>query len=114
MKRLAAVTSVLLLLLVPGAGARAAAPTATGSAAGPIWAIQLAWSPAVLAPTFPADLTVWPESTFTQLAARGIHYAEINMDWSAVEPSHGQFTFQTLSLDLAHAAQAHVRIYFGG
>ncbi len=109
MQRLAAVASVLLLLFAPCAGARAAAPTATGSTAGPIWAAQLAWSPAG-APMFPAVLAAWPESTFAQLAARGIHYAEINMEWSAVEPSPGQFTFQTLSLDLANAAQAHVRL----
>ena len=115
MKRLAALASLLLFVLAStGAGARAAtAPTAPGAAASPtaspIWAAQLAWSPAG-APPFPVVLAAWPESTFAHLAAQGIHTAEINMEWSAVEPAPGQFTFQVLQLDLANAAQAHVRL----
>ena len=57
-----------------------------------------------------APPAAWPESTFARLAARGIRYAEINMEWAAVEPAPGRFDFQALDADLAHAAQAGVRI----
>lgn len=54
--------------------------------------------------------TAWPEATFAHLAARGIHTAEINMEWGAVEPSPGRFNFQALDADLANAAAAHVHL----
>ncbi len=53
---------------------------------------------------------VWSERTFSHLAARGIHYAEVNMDWSALEPTPGRFDFQALDQTLANAARARVRV----
>ena len=52
----------------------------------------------------------WSERTFAHLVARGIRYAEINMEWAAVEPRPGRFDFQMLDQTLANAAKAHVRI----
>jgi|GEM_PF-1788687 len=53
---------------------------------------------------------VWPESTFAHIAADGIHYAELNMSWAAVEPEYQKFNFHALDQTLANAAAAHVRI----
>ena len=52
----------------------------------------------------------WSRRTFAHLAAQGIHYAEINMAWAAVEPQSGRFDFSLLDGTLAHAAAAHIRI----
>lgn len=52
----------------------------------------------------------WSEATFAALAAKGIHRAEINMEWAAVEPSPGQFNFTLLDGDLANAAKAGVKV----
>jgi hypothetical protein len=57
-----------------------------------------------------APPAAWSEATFARLAARGIHYAELNMEWGAVEPTPGHFNFQALDADLRHAAAAGVRI----
>ncbi len=53
---------------------------------------------------------IWPERTFAALAARGVHYAQIYLNWAAVEPSPDRFDFQVLDRTLANAAKAHVRI----
>lgn len=60
------------------------------------------------AETIPPE--AWSEPIFASLAAHGIHYAEINMEWGAVEPGPGRFNFQLLDQLLANAARAHVRI----
>ena len=60
---------------------------------------------AALRPTRP-----WSEATFAKLAAKGIHRAEINMEWSAVEPAPGKFSFTVLDGDLANAAKAGVKV----
>ncbi len=52
----------------------------------------------------------WSEATFAALAAKGIHRAEINMEWAAVEPSAGKFDFTLLDGDLANAAKAGVKV----
>lgn len=52
----------------------------------------------------------WPVSTFAAMAAKGIHRAEINMEWSSVEPSPGHFDFTLLDGDLANAAKAGVKV----
>ncbi len=54
--------------------------------------------------------TIWSERTFAGLAARGVHYAQLYMDWEAVEPSPGRFDFRILDQTLANAARAHIRI----
>lgn len=60
---------------------------------------------AALHPTRP-----WSEATFATLAAKGIHRAEINLEWSALEPAPGRFSFSVLDGDLANAAKAGVRV----
>ena len=52
----------------------------------------------------------WSERTFAKIAADGIHHAEINMQWGAVEPVKGHFDFTLLDQTLANAAKAHVKI----
>jgi hypothetical protein len=52
----------------------------------------------------------WSEATFAALAAKGIHRAEINMEWAAVEPAPGKFDFTLLDGDLANAAKAGVKV----
>ncbi len=52
----------------------------------------------------------WSEATFAALAAKGIHRAEINMEWAAVEPAQGKFDFTLLDGDLANAAKAGVKV----
>ncbi len=52
----------------------------------------------------------WSEQTFAKLAAGGVHAAEINMEWAAVEPSKDQFDFTLLDEDLANAAKAGVKV----
>ncbi len=52
----------------------------------------------------------WSESVFASLAAHGIHYAEINMEWAAVEPGPGRYNFAVLDRTLENAAKAHVRV----
>jgi hypothetical protein len=54
--------------------------------------------------------TAWPESVFAHMASLGIHYAEINMPWEAVEPTPDHFNFRVLDQTLANAVHAHVRI----
>ncbi len=60
---------------------------------------------AALQPTRP-----WSEATFAKLAAKGIHRAEINLEWAAVEPAPGRFAFAVLDGDLANAAKAGVKV----
>lgn len=54
--------------------------------------------------------TVWPEQTFEAFAAHGVDYAELEMNWTAMEPRPGQFNFTFLDQMLANAAKAHIRI----
>jgi len=56
------------------------------------------------------SVRAWPVRTFTKLAADGIHHAEINMQWGAVEPRPGHYDFTLLDQTLANAAKAHVQI----
>lgn len=52
----------------------------------------------------------WSVATFQAMAAKGIDRAEINMEWAAVEPSPGHFSFTLLDEDLANAAKAGVKL----
>lgn len=52
----------------------------------------------------------WSVATFAQMAAKGIHRAEINMEWAAVEPAPGHFDFSVLDGDLSNAAKAGVKV----
>ena len=52
----------------------------------------------------------WPRRTFARMRSRGIHYAEINLPWGAVEPARGHFNFKVLDQTLANAAEAHIRV----
>ncbi len=54
--------------------------------------------------------TAWPEQTFAAFASHGVHYAELEMNWTAMEPRPGHFNFNFLDQMLANAAEAHVRI----
>ncbi len=54
--------------------------------------------------------TAWPLKTFLHLAAQGVHYAELNMSWAAVEPASNHFDFRLLDQTLSNAAKADVRI----
>jgi hypothetical protein len=52
----------------------------------------------------------WSQATFAALAAKGVGAAEINLEWSALEPQPGQFDFTLLDADLANAAAAGVKL----
>lgn len=70
---------------------------AAGPPPGGIRAVQLAWR-------------AWPVSTFRQLADQGLNRAELNLEWGALEPQPGRFSFGVLDADLAAAAAAHVEL----
>lgn len=76
-------------------------PTPAGGPASAIWAVQLPWSD---------GSQPWPESVFAGLAQKGITQAEINLDWSSIEPRAGVFEFTLLDTDLRNAAAAHVKL----
>ena len=103
------VSPIFILMTLARAGGAIPQTTAKGfrqaAMKTPVWAVQLNWTRAA---TKPAQ--AWPERTFAKIAADGIHYAEINMEWGKVEPQRGKFNFTLLDQTLANAAKAHVQI----
>ena len=60
------------------------------------------------AETIPAS--AWSESVFAGIARNGVHYAEVNLEWGAIEPKPNVFNFEVLDQMLRNAAKAHVRL----
>ena len=71
------------------------------SSSSPVWSTQL---------DFDNNGTAWSESSFAALAADGLTNAEINMSWSAVEPSVGTFDFTELDQEIANASAAGIKL----
>ncbi|HEY4462864.1 MAG TPA: beta-galactosidase, partial [Streptosporangiaceae bacterium] len=76
-----------------------ASPT-TGPA-GKIWSVQLAWD---------SGGQAWSTATFAGLRAKGMDHAEINLNWSQIEPAPGHFDFTKLDADIANAAAAGIKL----
>jgi len=96
------VAAAMVVAFLTGSHAQSA-PDLHGLAAGstPVWSTQL---------DFDNNGTAWSESSFAALAADGMTNAEINMSWSAVEPSAGTFSYTELDQELANAAAAGVKL----
>lgn len=54
--------------------------------------------------------SAWSESVFAGLAKQGVRYAEVNLEWGAIEPKPGVFNFEVLDSMLHNAARVHVRL----
>ncbi|HEY6496354.1 MAG TPA: beta-galactosidase [Trebonia sp.] len=85
--------------------ARRPAAEATDSAgtpsSAPLWSTQL---------LFDDNGTPWSEASFAALKADGLTSAEINLSWSAVEPSQGTFSYTELDQELANASAAGMKL----
>ena len=97
---------ILWEFMLAGAACAARLPTEKGSrqaaVRAPVWAVQLKFTYAATIP-----VQAWPERTFAKIAADGIHHAEINMQWGAVEPRRGDFNFTLLDQTMANAAPTY-------
>jgi hypothetical protein len=77
---------------------RSTAPARNSST---LWATQL---------DFDNNGVPWSEASFAALKADGLNSAEIDMSWTAVEPSAGTFDFTELDQELANAAAAGMKL----
>ncbi|HJP72978.1 MAG TPA: beta-galactosidase [Pseudonocardiaceae bacterium] len=91
---LAAIPVVLATATIPAQAAPAAPIT-------PMWSTQL---------DFDNNGMAWSESSFAALHAKGLNTAEIDMSWSVVEPTQGNFSFAELDQEIANAAAAGMQL----
>jgi Ricin-type beta-trefoil lectin domain/Beta-galactosidase len=90
----------------PTAAHQAAAPAAAPRAAaadwdGTLYATQL---------DYDDNGTPWSEASFAALKSAGLNSAEIDLSWSAIEPSVNTYDFSTLDAELVNAAAAGIKL----